>query len=113
MSSENSVYASSSGGQKNSTDATPNTARSEAVLAGMKHQIDSVTTVAGEALTSAQGQIRSLAGGGSGTGEANSDTDAHTATAYEHENVDQMDTEKVCDFLREKHKSTKPPPSVS
>lgn len=110
MSSEDSV-SSSSGNQRNYTDATPDEARPEGVLAGIKSQIDSATggssiseignkviAVAGEkanglnetvlggavpavgqALQSAQDQIRSLAGGGSGTGEDNSNNGKHAA----------------------------------
>lgn len=35
------------------------------------------------------------------------------ANAKDAERIDQMDTEQICDFLREKHRSTNPPPSTS
>ena len=37
--------------------------------------------------------------------------DPETKAQLEH--IDKMDTEQLCDFLREKHKSTAPPPETN
>lgn len=85
---------------------------------------------AAEALQSAEERIRSLA---SGNGDNNGQglcswfnlagclvnmylaaPDENMAShAKDAERIDQMDTEQICDFLRDKHRSTKPPPSTN
>ena len=91
---------------------------------------ETVVPAAGEALQKAQGQIQSLAGGGTGNGIIGQGRTSSprnmlntgylrllgensAATADEHERVDQMSSEQVCDFLRAKHSSTRPPPSTN
>lgn len=75
---------------------------------------DTVVPAAGDALHSIQGQIRSLAGGGTGVDASGQDENENPAAdAEDQERVDQMSTEQVCDFLRAKHLSNKPPPSTN
>ena len=101
-------------------------------VAGEKaHDVkETVVPAAGEALQKAQDQIQSLAGGGTGNGIIGQGRTSSprnmlnigylcslgensATTADEHERVDQMSSEQVCDFLRAKHSSTRPPPSTN
>ncbi|CAI7676912.1 unnamed protein product [Penicillium pancosmium] len=119
-------------------DSESHQSESEGVLANVKEQLNSVTggrsiseigsevssvagekvqdaketvlPVAEEAIHAVQAQIRSLAGG---TKENDGNAIDPNVDAAEQQRVDQLDTERICDFLREKHMSTKPPPSTN
>ncbi|KAJ5201850.1 uncharacterized protein N7498_006513 [Penicillium cinerascens] len=67
---------------------------------------------AAEALQSAEERIRSLASGNEDNNEQAPDENMESH-AQDVERIDQMDTEQICDFLRDKHRSTKPPPSIN
>ncbi|KAJ6084229.1 hypothetical protein N7486_011029 [Penicillium sp. IBT 16267x] len=64
--------------------------------------VDKAVPAAGEALQNLGSQIRNLAGEVEETIEEDLDLEEHS------EQIDKMDTERLCDFLREKHKSTAP-----
>ncbi|KAJ5631500.1 uncharacterized protein N7484_011600 [Penicillium longicatenatum] len=64
--------------------------------------IDKAVPAAGEALQNLGNQIRNLTGEVEETIEEDLDLEKHS------EHIDKMDTERLCDFLREKHKSTAP-----
>ncbi|KAJ5891706.1 uncharacterized protein N7473_007934 [Penicillium subrubescens] len=70
--------------------------------------VDNIIPAAGEALQSAQESIYTLAGkvttGNDLQGEKETDS-PHP----DHQLIDQMDKEQICDFLRDKHRSTAPP----
>ncbi|KAJ6015550.1 hypothetical protein N7540_010141 [Penicillium herquei] len=72
--------------------------------------VDGAVPVAGEALQSIGTRIRDLAGG---VGEAVEETLEDPDRAAHAERIDQMDTERICDFLREKHQSTSQPPRTN
>lgn len=91
---------------------------------------DTVVPAAGEALHNIQDQIQSLAGGATGADASDQGTcvkellcgreltrvvtDTNPAAdAEDQKRVDQMSTEQVCDFLRAKHLSNRPPPSTN
>ncbi|KAJ5175258.1 uncharacterized protein N7482_001135 [Penicillium canariense] len=81
-------------------------------LNGMKELIfDDVVPVAGGALQSAQECIYTLAGKAAGVGERQARQGLQSPDP-DHELIDQMDDERICDFLREKHSSTVQPPST-
>ncbi|KAJ5778207.1 hypothetical protein N7520_001453 [Penicillium odoratum] len=72
----------------------------EKVAAVKETIIDSAVPAAGEALQNLGSQVRKLAGKAEETIEEDLDLERHS------EQIDKMDTERLCDFLREKHKST-------
>ncbi|KAJ5734395.1 hypothetical protein N7493_003181 [Penicillium malachiteum] len=72
--------------------------------------IDGAIHVAGEALQSIGTRIRDLAGG---VEEVVEETLEDPDRAAHAELIDQMDTERLCDFLREKHQSTAQPPRTN
>ncbi|KAJ5448044.1 hypothetical protein N7445_002865 [Penicillium cf. griseofulvum] len=107
----------------------------EGVLAGMKHQLDSVApggsisefgnsigsvvqekvaaakdTLMGSALPAAQGALRTVQGHirsiSGGSNEAE-ETVPEELSQEERECIDNMSNEQICDFLREKHMSNK------
>ncbi|KAJ5156720.1 hypothetical protein N7492_009523 [Penicillium capsulatum] len=123
------------------TESTPNDSNnSDGVLSSVKQQITSVTDgasmseipskvtaaagemvngvkdtvvpAASQALHNAQSQIKSLTGEVTESATGGQDVNP-TADAHDRECVDQMSTEQVCDFLREKHFSNRPPPSTN
>ncbi|KAJ5096075.1 hypothetical protein NUU61_005431 [Penicillium alfredii] len=115
-----SVYFNCSRDQKSEADAAlSNTDRQEGVLTDAKHHekangiketvLDGAVPAAQGALQTVQGQVRAM------TGKGGNETphDAGALPSDEIECIDQMDTERVCDFLREKHTSTAPPPSTN
>ncbi|KAJ5675610.1 hypothetical protein N7462_008507 [Penicillium macrosclerotiorum] len=69
---------------------------------------DGVVPAAGETLQGAQARVQSLADtvNGSHNDQANQESNSPHP---EHEMIDQMDEEEICDFLRERHRSTAPP----
>ncbi|KAJ5565045.1 hypothetical protein N7513_001287 [Penicillium frequentans] len=62
--------------------------------------VEKAVPAAEEALQNLGSQIRNLAGQVEETVEEDLDFEKHS------EHIDKMDTEQLCDFLREKHKST-------
>ncbi|KAJ6000260.1 hypothetical protein N7481_000669 [Penicillium waksmanii] len=123
-------------------DSESHQSGSEGVLANVKEQLNSVTggrsiseigsevssvasekvqdaketvlPVAEEAIHTVQAQIRSLAGSRIANDFFSLSLAIDpTVDAAEQQRVDQLDTERICDFLREKHMSTKPPPSTN
>ncbi|KAJ5128728.1 hypothetical protein N7448_002445 [Penicillium atrosanguineum] len=80
-------------------------------VTGVKETVAEGIPIATEALQSAQDRVRSLVKGVEETVEPASEE--QEAMAKDAEHIDQMDTEQICDFLRDKHRSTKPPPSTS
>ncbi|KAJ6104464.1 hypothetical protein N7523_010784 [Penicillium sp. IBT 18751x] len=78
---------------------------------GVKETVAEGIPVAKEALQSAQDRVRSLVKGVEETAEPA--PEEKEANARDAEQIDQMDTEQICDFLREKHRSMNPPPSTT
>ncbi|KAJ5731249.1 uncharacterized protein N7483_005757 [Penicillium malachiteum] len=72
--------------------------------------MNTAVPVAGEALQNIGTRIRDLAGG---VGEAVEETLEDPDREAHAERIDQMDTERICDFLREKHQSTSQPPRTN
>ncbi|KAJ5935214.1 hypothetical protein N7466_004761 [Penicillium verhagenii] len=74
----------------------------EKVVALKDTVMENAVPAAGEALQSLGGRIRNLAGEVEETVEEDLDMEKHS------EHIDKMDKERLCDFLRDKHKSTAP-----
>ncbi|OQE16689.1 hypothetical protein PENSTE_c023G09623 [Penicillium steckii] len=141
-SSNDSLSTKSPSEQRNNDAISSESNQSEGVLATVKDQIhfatggrsisqfgSEVSSVVGEtvqetketvaplaenAIHTVQARVQSL------TGNTNSEEASETKQASdlavdetEHKKIDQLDNEHICDFLREKHMSTKIPPSVT
>ncbi|KAJ5090691.1 hypothetical protein N7532_009375 [Penicillium argentinense] len=141
-SSSDSIYTNSTPEQLDRNESVPvQSNESQGVLACVKEQVNSVTggrsvseigsevsTLAGEkasevkevivpaaegALETLQARIHSLTGAENGTGSGFEQAVDSALHPDEHRAIDEMDSEQLCDFLREKHMSTKPPPKMN
>ncbi|KAJ5389556.1 uncharacterized protein N7496_000624 [Penicillium cataractarum] len=86
------------------------TVAEEKVNALKETVINDVVPATGEALQSAQESIRALAEKVMTGHEAQGGKEMDPSHP-DYQIIDQMDDEKICDFLRDKHRSTAPPPS--
>ncbi|OOQ88400.1 hypothetical protein PEBR_13771 [Penicillium brasilianum] len=74
--------------------------------------VNDIVPAASEALQSAQESIRTLtekATNGNDAQEENETDPSHP----DHQKIDELDEETICDFLRDKHRSTQLPPSTN
>ncbi|KAJ5108988.1 hypothetical protein N7456_005663 [Penicillium angulare] len=73
--------------------------------------MDSAVPAAGEALQNVGNKVRELAG--VEYENAKETIEEEVDPAVHPDKIDKLDEEKLCDFLREKHSSTAPPPKTT